>query len=869
MRSNCSNGIETELLAPAGSFDSARAAVNAGADAIYMGGPLFSARAYAESSGEDMLLRTLDFCHLRDVRVFMTLNTLLKDAELATVRDYLKPYADKGLDGVIVQDLGVMHLVREYYPELELHVSTQMAVTGVRTARRLMEMGAKRIVLARELSLKEISEIYEQTQAELEVFAHGALCYSYSGNCLMSSFIGGRSGNRGRCAGTCRLPFDAYDEDGKKLNRKNEQYLLSMCDLNTLSRLPEMIEAGVYSFKIEGRMKSPEYTAAVTSVYRKYLDKAMAYAAENAAAGKAAPGAAAAAVSGSQESAYDQPYAAAGPERAKASTAAKEKKEKQTAKARYAVASEDERLLTEVFDRAGVTDGYLDGRNGRDMVTAAGKPEYRERNEALIDDIRARYIDKDIKLSIYAKVKLIKDEPIELEYSCGRSKVKVKSQMTVQEADKRPTSMDEVADKIGKLGDTDFVLEDAEIELAENCFVPMRALNELRREAADNLAACILRDYCKEQKHCHKPSVLTDCQKQVAGNALSGGAASADDINSCGLGLMHSDSETVSDKYGTQESQKQPVHSLDSVGIRVTVETAEQFEACLEAADIVHIDSAFFEPKDYSTCVQQAHAAGKLIGLRMPYIWRDKAERYFNEHIEAVRQAGFDAYLFRNMESLLYFYENGLLRSTPFATDSSMYVFNREAGAELAELIPEDVRVNYAYACLPLELNGRELEELCRKHIAQAEVCLNAANAADNVRGCGFDETEAYEKHLQLQLAQPYKELTVYGRAPMMVSAQCINKTVHGCDKRQCCLKLKDRKGAEMPVKNICRFCYNEIYNSVPTVLYDMSDTIERIAPDALRYDFTTETAQEVREILAKVPLKAGTFTRGHLKRGV
>ena len=829
MRSNCSNGIETELLAPAGSFDSARAAVNAGADAIYMGGPLFSARAYAESSGKDMLLRTLDFCHLRDVRVFMTLNTLLKDAELATVRDYLKPYVDKGLDGVIVQDLGVMRLVREYYPELELHVSTQMAVTGVRTARRLMEMGAKRIVLARELSLKEISEIYEQTQAELEVFAHGALCYSYSGNCLMSSFIGGRSGNRGRCAGTCRLPFDAYDEDGKKLNRKNEQYLLSMCDLNTLSRLPEMIEAGVYSFKIEGRMKSPEYTAAVTSVYRKYLDKAMAYAAENA--------------------------------------AAKEKKEKQTAKARYAVASEDERLLTEVFDRAGVTDGYLDGRNGRDMVTAAGKPEYRERNEALIDDIRARYIDKDIKLSIYAKVKLIKDEPIELEYSCGRSKVKVKSQMTVQEADKRPTVRDEVADKIGKLGDTDFVLEDAEIELAENCFVPMRALNELRREAADNLAACILRDYCKEQKHCHKPSVLTDCLKHGAGNALSGGMASADDINSCGLGLVHS--ETVSDKYGTPESQKQPVHSLDSAGIRATVETAEQLEACLEAADIVHIDSAFFEPEDYKTYAQQAHAAGRLIGLRLPYIWRNKAERYFNEHIEAVRQAGFDAYLFRNMESLLYFYENGLLRSTPFATDSSMYVFNREAGAELAELIPEDVRVNYAYACLPLELNGRELEELCRKHIAQAEVCLNAANAADNVRGCGFDETEAYEKHLQLQLAQPYKELTVYGRAPMMVSAQCINKTVHGCDKRQCCLKLKDRKGAEMPVKNICRFCYNEIYNSVPTVLYDMSDTIERIAPDALRYDFTTETAQEVREILAKVPLKAGTFTRGHLKRGV
>ena len=810
MRSNCSNGIETELLAPAGSFDSARAAVNAGADAIYMGGPLFSARAYAESSGKDMLLRTLDFCHLRDVRVFMTLNTLLKDAELATVRDYLKPYVDKGLDGVIVQDLGVMRLVREYYPELELHVSTQMAVTGVKTARRLMEMGAKRIVLARELSLKEISEIYEQTHAELEIFAHGALCYSYSGNCLMSSFIGGRSGNRGRCAGTCRLPFDAYDEDGKKLNRKNEQYLLSMCDLNTLSRLPEMIEAGVYSFKIEGRMKSPEYTAAVTSVYRKYLDKAMAYAAENAAAGKAAPGAAAAAVSGSLESAYDQPYAAAGPKQAKSSTAAKGEKEKQTAKAGYTVASEDERLLTEVFDRAGVTDGYLDGRNGRDMVTAAGKPEYRERNEALIDDIRARYIDKDIKLPIYAKVKLIKDEPIELEYSYGRYKACAKSQMTVQEADKRPTSMDEVADKIGKLGDTDFVLEDAEIELAENCFVPMRALNELRREASDELTQRIIRDHINRRN-----------------------AACAD-------------AEADYDKEELRESPDRPAMLRRIANIRATVETAEQFEACLEAADIVYIDSAFFEPADYKTCAAKAHAAGKLIGLRLPYIWRDKAESYFDKHIDEARYARFDAYLFRNTESLLYFAERGLLYDTEFATDSSMYIFNEAALAELRELVPWG-RDIYASATLPLELNVRELEELSRKILK--------------------DSSHGMSRRPWTAIVP--LELVVYGRAPMMVSAQCINKTVQGCDKRYKCLKLKDRMGAEMPVKNICRFCYNEIYNSVPTVLYDMSDTIERIAPNALRYDFTTENADEVRQVLSGTVLAAGSFTRGHLKRGV
>ncbi len=786
MRSNRDKSPETELLAPAGSFDSARAAVNAGADAIYMGGPLFSARAYAESSNEDMLSETIDFCHLRGVKVFMTLNTLLKETELATVRDYLKAYVEKGLDGVIVQDLGVMRLVREYYPNLELHVSTQMAVTGVRTARRLMELGAKRIVLARELSLGEIREIYEQTGAELEVFAHGALCYSYSGNCLMSSFIGGRSGNRGRCAGTCRLPFDVYDEADKQLNRSNEQYLLSMCDLNTLHRLPEMIEAGVYSFKIEGRMKSPEYTAAVTSVYRKYLDRAMEYVKDNTCASNATH---------TSDAEYISSPGSGNAEHAR-----------QSGQAGFIVEPEDERLLTEVFDRAGVTDGYLDGKNGRAMLTVAGKPEHRGRDEALIADIRSRYIDRDIKLPIYAKVKLYKDEPIELEYSYGRTKVSFKSHMTVQGADRRPTLIEDVEDKIGRLGDTDFVLEDCEIELDDDCFVPMRALNELRREAADELTRHILSDYIKDN----------------------------------GLACTDNKADNAEVKLRVSSDSYKGLHLHAT--IRATVETTEQFEACLDTADLVYIDSAFFEPSEYAEYARRAHEAGRLIGLRLPYIWRDKAERYFEEHTAAVRKANFDIYLFRNTESLLYFHEKGLLNGKEFATDSSLYTFNIAARTELAELIPEDLRAGYVCACMPLELNGRELEAL----------------AADRKSG-GAEETDKV----------PCSELTVYGRAPMMVSAQCLNKTVQGCDRRCKCLQLKDRTGAVMPVKNVCRFCYNEIYNSVPTMLYDVKAVIEQIAPDSLRYDFTTETAAEVRQILAGVPLRAGLFTRGHLKRGV
>lgn len=439
----------TELLSPAGSFDSARAAVNAGADAIYMGGPLFSARAFAESSEDEMLLRSIEFCHMRGVRVFMTLNTLIKDSELCMIEDYLRPYHEAGLDGVIVQDLGVMRKVKELYPDMELHISTQAAVTGWRTAKRYMELGAKRIVLARELSLGEIRNIKERTGAELEVFAHGALCYSYSGNCLMSSFIGGRSGNRGKCAGTCRLPFNTAHR---------EQYLLSMCDLNTVSRLVEMIEAGVYSFKIEGRMKSPVYTAAVTSVYRKYLDIAEQF------AGKNNSGA-------------------------------------------YKVSRADSELLTEVFDRTGFTNGYLDGRNGPDMLTLKGKPEFRSHNDALIGDIRKKYIDNDSKLPVKARIELIKGRHPVLTLTCVDESnqhnsaasvpyVTVSADIIIEKAGKQAATADSVREKIARLGDTDFELAGFEAVMEDDCFVPVSTLNELRRAAADELKKRILKSGC-------------------------------------------------------------------------------------------------------------------------------------------------------------------------------------------------------------------------------------------------------------------------------------------------------------------------------------------------------------------------------------
>ena len=240
-----------ELLAPAGSYESLRAAVNAGADAVYIGGSRFGARAYADNPDEDALLDGIRYCHLHGKKLYMTVNTLLKEEELEQeLYSYLFPYYQAGLDGVIVQDFGVVQYLAEHFPKLPVHASTQMTITGCDSVRVLQRHGVTRVVPARELSLDEVQQIIEETGIEVETFVHGALCYCYSGQCLFSSMIGGRSGNRGRCAQPCRLPFRR--EDGERNMLGSQKYLLSMKDLCTLELLPEIVGAGIASLKIEG-----------------------------------------------------------------------------------------------------------------------------------------------------------------------------------------------------------------------------------------------------------------------------------------------------------------------------------------------------------------------------------------------------------------------------------------------------------------------------------------------------------------------------------------------------------------------------------------------------------------------------------------
>ena len=426
-----------ELLAPAGSLSVCKAAVFAGADAVYMGGQKFSARAFAKSSvsEEDELLSAIEFCHLYGVKLFMTVNTLFKEKELQNLTEYLDPYVEAGVDAVIVQDLGVAKVLKEAYPNLPLHASTQMTANTREAVSLLSSFGMERIVLSRELSLLDIADIYKSTGAELEVFVHGAMCYSYSGACFMSSLLGGRSGNRGRCAGTCRLP---YTTGGKKGN------FLSMKDMNTLDSLEEILKAGAYSLKIEGRMKSELYTATVVSVYRKYLDLAL-----------------------KGES--------------------------------YTVSDQDRKLLKAVYDRGGET-SYLYQHNAKDMIALADRP-FRKEEEELTAFIRKSMEERERKLPLSMELKVKTGEVLALSLQHEDICITVCGEQPVEKAKQRATSKDEMEKQLLKLGNSCFYAKALCIRGEEEVFIPLSALNALRREGCERVREAILAKFRRNPRN--------------------------------------------------------------------------------------------------------------------------------------------------------------------------------------------------------------------------------------------------------------------------------------------------------------------------------------------------------------------------------
>lgn len=436
-----------EVLAPAGSYEAMTAAVAAGADAVYIGGAKFGARAYADNLDEQRMLQAIDYMHLNGKKLYLTVNTLLKERELEEeLYRYLLPYYREGLDAVIVQDFGVLSFVREAFPGLSVHASTQMTVTGAEGAAFLERLGVSRVVPARELSLAELSSIRRATGLEIETFVHGALCYCYSGQCLFSSILGGRSGNRGRCAQPCRLPYEAYDGD-RRLNGRDSQYVLSPRDMCTVELLPEIVQAGVTSLKIEGRMKKPEYTAGVVRIYRKYLDLY-----------ESSPG-------------------------------------------RFRVRQEDLRELYALYNRDGFNKSYYKVRNGRDMMamrnekkTAGGADKKTKRDEALFESLKREYAERTVKLPAEGALKLREGEPMELTLTCKGESIVCRG-AAPQAAQNRPLTEERVRSQMEKTGNTPFVFERFAVDLKGGLFAPIQQLSELRREGTDRLEEALLARY--------------------------------------------------------------------------------------------------------------------------------------------------------------------------------------------------------------------------------------------------------------------------------------------------------------------------------------------------------------------------------------
>ena len=456
--------LKVELLAPAGNKEAFLGAIHAGADAVYLAGNKYGARAYADNFSEEELLFCIRYAHIWGKKVYMTVNTLLKEWEMSDLYDYLLPYYEAGLDACIVQDLGVFQYIKEHFPSMEIHVSTQMTITGAYGAAFLKELGATRLVPARELSLEEIRHIKKQTGLEVETFIHGAMCYCYSGQCLFSSILGGRSGNRGKCAQPCRLPY-SVDIDGEK---SDECYPLSLKDMCMIEHLDALLEAGIDSFKIEGRMKKPEYAAGVTAIYRKYIDD-----------------------------------------------------KKKNPKNKLKIEKTDLENLSRLYIRSERQDGYYFKQNGADMITLQS-PAYSGSDDRLIKSIREKYIDSKPRMPISICAEVACGKYAILTLLCGEHSVTIQGEM-VTAAQKQPVTEENIVKQVSKLGDTCFEAKQIQVITDGQSFYPLKALNELRRQAVHELENLLIESYGlvykrEDQAFVEKAEILEKPQKDLDDN---------------------------------------------------------------------------------------------------------------------------------------------------------------------------------------------------------------------------------------------------------------------------------------------------------------------------------------------------------------
>lgn len=798
-----------EVLSPVGSYDILTAVISAGADAVYLGGDMFGARAYAGNFNRDELIKAIDYAHLRDVKIYMTVNTLLKEDELdGKLIDYIAPFYEAGLDAAIVQDMGVFKTLKENFPSLSLHASTQMTVTGKYSAGLLEKLGASRIVTARELDLNEIKSIRESCNIEIESFVHGALCYCYSGQCLLSSFNGSRSGNRGRCAQPCRLGYEVIDENGNIINSKNSLYALSPKDMCALSILPKVIEAGVNSLKIEGRMKNVTYASKVTSLYRKYVDMYLE---------KGAKG--------------------------------------------YSVLSGDIDDLMDIYNRGAFTTGYYNSSKGKNMMSVArpnhmgtkalrveknvggrvtflalrqinsqdvfeidsdnsfssgrnykegetfdvnlprkyelpkGRILYRTRNNRIASEVLENFVKNEAKIPVcmYMTAKL--NQPLALNIqTTDKSGNVITASVTgpiVMEAQNQPADADKVKAQLAKLGNTPFYAEHVETEFAGKVFIPVAHINDIRREAVEKLI-----------------------QNKLE---LSGRKFHKEQVN---VTVSYKDATTKNEKRKPLKSCM--ISDLSYIDYIIANNTIKA----------IYLDFSMFHKKNTNTlqeAVIKAHSSNKEVVGVLPHVLRGRGEKKTRELIELMNFCRVDAFLVRSLEQIGLLgsisKNDGYGGSINIITDANLYCWNKAAIAQFKQLAGL-CGLNLLRVTYPYELKFNEIQK-----IADADIDF---------------------------------ELAVYSKIPLMISEQCVRKTYGLCDNSNGSIFLKDRKNCVNEIKSVCGYCYSIMFGRC----LDITDNelIDRINPDFVRYDFLYGNAS-VKDVIDKTYKKESYL--GHFNMGV
>lgn len=828
-----------EILAPAGSYEAMKAAFNGGADAVYIGGSRFGARAYANNLDEETLLRAIDEAHLRNKKLYLTVNTLVKEQELFEgMYEFLRSFYLQGLDAIIVQDIGVMSFVHENFNKLPIHASTQTTIMMAEGAELLKQLGVTRIVTARELSLQETRMLYDNSKLEIEAFVHGALCYCYSGQCLMSSMLGGRSGNRGRCAQPCRMMYDFYHDrstayrnmsqesasnDKNQLDissmGKNGAYLLSPKDINTLSMIPELIEAGIVSFKIEGRMKSPQYTALVSHLYREYTDYYLDYG-----------------------------------------------KEKYIALLNSTKYHKDMSNLMDIYNRGGFSKGYggmyhgkammslnrpnhcgvlvgkvrsvkggqaeislvadvnaqdvleirnhnaekiyeftvKDAHNNRMLLKTnlgakknevrVGEEIFRTKNNYLLEQLDKDYIKQDRKIEVNGLLTARVGEKLRLQVLWGDMDITAYHE-EVQAATKQPMTADRLTAAIKKTGDTLFVFKELMVDTDDNVFVPVAWLNEIRREAISLLQEAITSKFRR--------------------------------------------SLDLSDKQ--QDILEEPLKAARPFGISIRIQSREQFEAGLAFTEVSSI-YAEYDTLIIDDIIQMGEAAvktGKRFYLSLPHICRAMVYSKLESDIkELINKDILKGFIVKNLEEITLLMNllcDDICRYE-LILNYNMYIFNSEAKSFYKKL-------NITHYTASVELNNKEL----------------------------------------LSLGITDSDLIVYGHQPLMVSVQCLYENTVGCNRCKAGELRKeyitDRMGKRFYIQTLCNGCYNIILNGQCLSLLKYSQDVTKLNPINLRLDFTIESRGEVKSVLTSFidtfckgktnNIDGGEYTTGHFKRGV